>query len=215
MLTVIPPDNVSVPMPDFVRLLGMPLTRPDSRRLLALVATQSWRNTTGLMTPEPLDSSAEAPNRPPLITSVLLASADGSARTSTPPPLVVMPLCVLAPASVSVPAPSLVKLPVPASRIVKVLHAAEEVRRLRAEAEAKNAELIPAMFSQYLIRTRLKLKLIRPWFLHAFVRSPIGRSRVMKQARTAAGQSRAWKSGNSESRMERGSVEPHPLTRAQ
>lgn len=44
------------------------------------------------------------------------------------------------------------------------------------------------IFASYLIRARLKLGVIRPWFLHAFLRSPIGRARVLKQARTAAGQ---------------------------
>jgi type I restriction enzyme, S subunit len=44
------------------------------------------------------------------------------------------------------------------------------------------------IFASYLIRARLKLDLVRPWFLHAFLRSPIGRARVLKQARTAAGQ---------------------------
>lgn len=47
---------------------------------------------------------------------------------------------------------------------------------------------VPVIFASYLIRARLKLNLMRPWFLHAFLRSPIGRARVLKQARTAAGQ---------------------------
>ena len=91
LLTVIPPDNVNVPLPDFVRLLGVPLTNPDSRRLLALVIRLSWRSTTGFVTPEPPDRSAEAPNAPPLITIVPVPSALVCPRTSSPALLVVLP----------------------------------------------------------------------------------------------------------------------------
>ncbi|MBI5016041.1 MAG: restriction endonuclease subunit S [Deltaproteobacteria bacterium] len=46
----------------------------------------------------------------------------------------------------------------------------------------------PVIFASYLIRARLRSNHIRPWFLHAYLRSPLGRARVLKQARTAAGQ---------------------------
>jgi type I restriction enzyme S subunit len=56
------------------------------------------------------------------------------------------------------------------------------------DAKRELGEDVPVIFASYLIRARLNLDLMRPWFLHAFLRSPIGRARVLKQARTAAGQ---------------------------
>jgi type I restriction enzyme, S subunit len=59
------------------------------------------------------------------------------------------------------------------------------------DAEDANLEIgdnTPIIFASYLIRARLKPELMRPWFLHAYLRSPIGRARILKQARTAAGQ---------------------------
>jgi len=59
------------------------------------------------------------------------------------------------------------------------------------DADDANLEIgdnTPIIFASYLIRARLKPELIRPWFLHAYLRSPIGRARILKQARTAAGQ---------------------------
>jgi len=56
------------------------------------------------------------------------------------------------------------------------------------DAKRKLGKEAPVIFASYLIRARLKLDLMRPWFLHSFLRSPIGRARVLKQARTAAGQ---------------------------
>ncbi len=58
--------------------------------------------------------------------------------------------------------------------------------RLEAERELDPDE--PVIFASYLIRARLRMELVRPWFLHAYLRSPLGRGRVLKQARTAAGQ---------------------------
>jgi Restriction endonuclease S subunits len=46
----------------------------------------------------------------------------------------------------------------------------------------------PVIYASYLIRARLKSEIMRPWFLHAYLKSPIGRARILKQARTAAGQ---------------------------
>lgn len=57
-----------------------------------------------------------------------------------------------------------------------------------ADAQRETGEGASIIFASYLIRARLKPNVIRPWFLHAFLRSSLGRARVLKQARTAAGQ---------------------------
>jgi len=44
------------------------------------------------------------------------------------------------------------------------------------------------IYASYLIRARVRQDLIRPWYSHAFLRSPLGRASVLRQARTAAGQ---------------------------
>lgn len=58
------------------------------------------------------------------------------------------------------------------------------------ETDAKQAldAATSVIFASYLIRARLRSEKMHPWFLHAYLRSPLGRARVLKQARTAAGQ---------------------------
>jgi type I restriction enzyme S subunit len=56
------------------------------------------------------------------------------------------------------------------------------------EAEYVIGTNTPIIFASYLIRARLKTNRIRPWYLHAYLRSPLGRARILKQTRTAAGQ---------------------------
>ncbi len=58
----------------------------------------------------------------------------------------------------------------------------------QSDAERKVGADTPVIFASYLIRARLRTDTIRPWFVHAYLRSSLGRARVLKQTRTAAGQ---------------------------